>query len=157
MLGEYRQRPLRADGKKTIIMRVDAHLEQARQDKQADAKPGNWFEPPLHGFDKDKLGLRIQRAPHGRKDEQRDRRETSHPRGRGKHVEPVSEGNCPGGWRRHYQGVGVSVGVSGEGAGVSVSLGVSVVPMMGVVNVGVTRAVKSMVGVGGKQTSKSSS
>jgi len=135
-------------------MRVDTHLEQTGKDKKADAEPGNGLEPFLHGFQKYKLCFGVQRAFHGWQDKQRDRRETPHPGCSGKHMKPIREGNGPGWRRRHYGivGVGVSVGVSVGSSGVFVG-----VIRDGSIVGGVTRAVRSMVGVGGKQTGKSSS
>ncbi len=46
-------------------MRIDAHLEQARCQQQAHAKPGDRFQPLLQGLDEDQLCFRIERLLHG--------------------------------------------------------------------------------------------
>ena len=55
MLGQDRQGPLRGGGEKAIIMRVDAHLEQAGQEQETHGKPRDGLQPFLDGFDEGEL------------------------------------------------------------------------------------------------------
>ena len=86
MFGENCQGPLRAGGEETIVMRVDAHLKQTRDDEQTNAEPCNLFEPLLHSFDEYQLCVGVQCALHGWKNKQRDRREAANPCGGCQHV-----------------------------------------------------------------------
>src|SRR5262245_17643008 len=136
-------------------MWIDTHLEQPCEDQEANAEPCDRLEPFLHGFQKDELCFMIQRPFHRRQDKQHNSRKTAHPGHGGQHVKPVCERNSPGRWSRHYGEVpvGVSVGVSVGSSGVLVGTSVVATGTVG----GVTSGVRSMVGVGGKQTGKSSS
>jgi len=134
-------------------MRVDAHLEQARDQQEAHAEPCDGFQSFLHGLNKNKLHIGLEGALHGWKDQERNSGETADPCDRGKQVQPERKRQRPRGRSGDHR-VGVGAGVSVGGAGVSVGIttgGVSVGTPVTPPVVGVTGRVGATVSVAGKQ------
>ena len=84
-------------------MWINAHLEQAGDQEETHAKPGDWFQPLLQRLDKDQLRLCIERALHGRQHQQGNPSQTANPGDRSEEMQPKCQCQSPGGWvREHY-------------------------------------------------------
>jgi len=136
MFGEDRQRPLRAGRKESVIMRVDAHLEQPGDKQKTHAEPCDGLESFLHGFDQCEMIHRLEGFFRGGEEQYRNGNNTTDPRDGGEQMQPECERQRPGGRIGHH-----GVGVSDGGTEVSVAGGA------GCVSVGVTIALPSVVGV----------
>ena len=87
MLDQNGNRPLIAYRKKTVVMNIEAHLEQARHDQQTYAEPRCRFHPLLDGGNQIQLIQRIQ-SPRGGQDQDRARDQTPDQSNRGQEVYP---------------------------------------------------------------------
>jgi hypothetical protein len=132
-----RQRPLRAGREETVIMWVDAHLEQSGDEQQTHAKPCNGFEPFLHGFDESKVVNRFECLARGGQEQEGGGDNRADPRDGGKQVKPVDDRQCPDRSKGHGYDVGGGTVVSAVGTITS--------------GVGLNNKDGSGVAVGGKQ------